>query len=139
MHPEAATLRITALVHTDEVFMRIIEGFDFFPLTFDDHGKLESRQEFDALTERANAGSATDAIFIAHGFRNDERDATTVYTKFLTTFRAHLSRPEFGDLAERRFVVAGVYWPSKPFRESFGNGTGGTRGLHDPTHGPGKY
>ena len=44
--------------------MRIIEGFDFFPLTFDDRGQLESRQEFDLLTDRANAVPATDAIFI---------------------------------------------------------------------------
>ena len=34
--------------------MPTIEGFDFFPLKFDDHGTLQSRQEFDALTARAN-------------------------------------------------------------------------------------
>jgi hypothetical protein len=111
--------------------MRIIEGFEFFPLTFDDHGTLESREEFDALIERSNAGPATDAIFIAHGFRNDETDATNLYTKFLTTFRAHLTRPELGAVAGRQFVVAGVYWPSKPFRESFDTGPAGTRALHD--------
>jgi len=32
--------------------MPIIEGFDFFPLTFDDHGALQSRQEFDANWDR---------------------------------------------------------------------------------------
>lgn len=111
--------------------MQNIEGFDFFPLTFNDGGQLQSRQEFDALIERAKIGPATDAIFIAHGFRNDEADATGLYTKFLTTFRAHLSRPEFGSVAGRRFVVAGVYWPSKPFRETFDDGSGNTRGLHD--------
>jgi hypothetical protein len=111
--------------------MRIIEGFDFFPLTFDDKGKLESRQEFELLTDRATTSPATDAIFIAHGFRNDAADATTLYTSFLKNFRGHLLRPEFHGLAERRFVVAGVYWPSKPFRESYDTGTEGTRGLRD--------
>ena len=111
--------------------MRIIEGFDFFPLTFDDRGKLESRQEFDLLTDRAKTGSSTDAIFIAHGFRNDVADATTLYTSFLKTFRTHMSRPEFHAVAGRRFVVAGVYWPSKPFRETYDTGGDGTRGLHD--------
>ena len=96
--------------------MPIIEGFDFFSLKFDDHGTLQSRQEFEALTARAN--SATDVIFIAHGFRNDEHDATNLYTRFLGTFRANLSRPEFSALANRQFVFAGVYWPSKPFRET---------------------
>ncbi len=113
--------------------MRTIEGFDFFPLTFDDKGKLESKssQEFDLLTDRANTLPASDAILIAHGFRNDATDATTLYSGFLTTFRAHLSRPEFDAVAQRRFVVAGVYWPSKPFRESYDTGKDGTRGLHD--------
>jgi len=110
--------------------MPIIQQFDFFPLTFDDKGKLQSKQELNALIARAS--SATDAIFIAHGFRNDVSDATTLYTNFLKTFRAHLSRPEFQSVAARRFVVAGVYWPSKPFRETFGGGADGTRGLRNP-------
>jgi hypothetical protein len=109
--------------------MPIIEGFDFFPLRFDDHGALQSRQEFEALTTRAN--SATDVIFIAHGFRNDEHDATNLYTRFLGTFRANLSRPEFSALANRQFVFGGVYWPSKAFRESYDEGKSGTRGLQD--------
>jgi hypothetical protein len=111
--------------------MQTIERFDFFPLTFDAQGTLESRQEFDAFVKRA--ASATDALFIAHGFRNDEGDATGLYTRFLKTFSGHLSRPEFKTVAERRFVVAGVYWPSKPFRETYGEDAAGTRGLQNPT------
>ena len=87
--------------------MQTIEGFDFFPLTFDAEGKLESRQEFDALLTRAKDGPATDAVFLAHGFRNDESEATGLYSRFLQTFRAHLSRPEFQTVATRRFVVGG--------------------------------
>jgi len=109
--------------------MRLIEGFEFFPLTFNDEGRLESGQEYAALLERAGSGPASDAIFLAHGFRNDVSDATNLYTRFLTTFRAHLARPEFKDLTARRFVVVGVYWPSKPFRESFDNTPAGTRSL----------
>ena len=112
--------------------MQIIERFDVFSLKFDDDGWLESRQEVDVLIERANAGPATDAIFIAHGFRNDEADATNLYTNFLTTLRAHLSRPEFQGVARRRFVVAGIYWPSKAFRETFDDASGGARGLQNP-------
>lgn len=111
--------------------MPIVEGFDFFPLKFDDQGALQSRPEFDALTARAC--SATDVVFIAHGFRNDENDATGLYTRFLGTFRANLARPEFSALAGRQFVFAGVYWPSKPFRESYGDASTGTRGLQAPS------
>jgi hypothetical protein len=112
--------------------MQIIERFDFFPLTFDEGGKLQSRKDFEALIERANSAPATDAIFLAHGFRNDASEATGLYTSFLKTLRAQLSRPEFQAVATRHFVVAGVYWPSKPFPETFDDDTGGTRGLQNP-------
>lgn len=112
--------------------MRMIEGFAFFPLTFDERGKLESVDEFDALIERAKtAPPATDVIFLAHGFRNDVDDASTLYDNFLKTFKAHLTRPEFAEVAARRFVVAGVYWPSKPFRETYIGESGGTRAIRD--------
>ena len=112
--------------------MRMIEKFPFFPLTFDERGKLESGDEFDGMIERAKAApAATDAVFLAHGFRNDVNDATTLYNTFLQTFRSHLTRPEFADIAERRFVVAGVYWPSKPFREIYASDPAGTRALGD--------
>lgn len=98
--------------------MKTIAGFDVFSLTFDEDGAATAGAELDAMVDRAKAAQATDAIFIAHGFRNDERDATSLYTRFLTTFRANLSRAEFAGVASRRFVVGAVYWPSKPFREA---------------------
>ena len=111
--------------------MRTIEGFDFFPLTFDENGALTSRQELDALLTHAEDSPVTDAIVLAHGFRNDEADASDLYRRFLQTLRANLARPEFQSLASRRFVVAGVYWPSKPFREMYAPADG-TRSLQDP-------
>ena len=113
--------------------MQTIEGFDFFPLVFDRDGRLESDDEFQMLVARADGWPASDAIFIAHGFRNDVGEATTLYTSFLKNVRAHLHRPEFGELASRRYVVGGVYWPSKAFRERYGDDAEGTRGLQNPT------
>lgn len=112
--------------------MRSIEGFDFFALTFDGDGKPEPGDELRELEQHVTAVTATDAIVIAHGFRNDAHDATRIYSGFLNTFRAHLGRPELAPaLADRRFVVAGVYWPSKAFRETFDDDTEGTRSLGD--------
>ena len=112
--------------------MRMTDGFTFFPLTFDERGTLGSADEFDALVDNAKAAPpATDAIFLAHGFRNSVNDATTLYDTFLRTLRGNLARPEFAALASRRFVVAGVYWPSKPFRETYVADDAGTRGLRD--------
>lgn len=113
--------------------MQTIEGFDFFPLVFDKDGKLESQDDFDAFSARATNGPATDAIFIAHGFRNDVNEASSLYTNFLKNLRVHLGRPEFREVSSRRFVVAGIFWPSKAFRETFDDAAEGTRGLQNPT------
>jgi hypothetical protein len=110
--------------------MERIAGFDFFSLTYNDDGALKSPRDLEQLLEHADKVQATDAIFIAHGFRNDIQDATGIYTRFLTTLRGHMSHPRLAaSLADRRFVVGGVYWPSKAFREAFGGAEDGTRSL----------
>ena len=95
--------------------METIHGFDFFRLNFDADGKLQDNQTFEELKRRANAAGATDAIFIAHGFRNDVNDATGLYTEFLDTLGQNLKRPELQPaLGARKFVVAGQRyrpWP----------------------------
>jgi hypothetical protein len=108
--------------------MQSIQGFDFFSLNFDEKGTLQSA-DFDTFTQRAAA--ATDAIILAHGFRNSVSDATTLYTNFLTTFRAHLARPEFQEVASRNFVVAGVFWPSLALPENFSAPEGGVQSTDD--------
>ncbi len=112
--------------------MQTIEGFDFCPLVFEKDGKLQDPDELDALIEGTAAAAATDAIFIAHGFRNDVGEATRLYSEFLNNFRKDLGRPSFRDVAGRTFVVGGVYWPSKAFRETFGESAEGTRSLQNP-------
>lgn len=99
--------------------MESIHSFDFFRLHFDENGNLQQPGEFDQLRQRAAALPATDAIFLAHGFRNDENDALGLYTDFLGTFRDHLNGGSFPALSGKKFVVAGVFWPSKKFQESF--------------------
>ena len=112
--------------------MESIHGFDFFRLKFDADGKLVGTQALTELKQRASAAGATDAVLLAHGFRNDENDAAGLYTRFLETFRQNLGRPELQDsLGSRRFIVAGVFWPSKAFKEAFGGDEGSVLGLGD--------
>jgi hypothetical protein len=108
--------------------MQSIQGFDFFSLNFDEKGALQTG-EWDAFLQRAAA--ATDAIILAHGFRNSASDATSLYTNFLTTFRGHLTRPEFHEVAGRNFVVAGVYWPSLALPEEFSRPEGSVQSAGD--------
>src|SRR3982750_4516551 len=98
--------------------MTNIDGFDVFTLTYDDNGQLQSPSDVSTFLDYVGAAPATDAIFLAHGFRNDVNDATGLYTRFLHTLRANLARPEFAALADRRFAVATIYWPSKTFSET---------------------
>jgi hypothetical protein len=112
--------------------MEVIHGFDFFRLSFDAKGKLQNAQALADLGKRIDDATATDIIFLAHGFRNDEDDATGLYTRFLQTFHKNLGRPEFqASLGPRSFVVSGVYWPSKAFRETFKEGEGAVQGVGD--------
>lgn len=97
--------------------MATLEGFDFFPLHFDGDGVLRQSSELDALSAHITSTGATDLVTIAHGFRNSENEANGLYTEFLKNFRVHLARPELSSLASRKFVVAGVFWPSKAFAE----------------------
>jgi len=116
--------------------MQTIEDLDFFHLSFDKDGALQSTAELDAMKQHFNSAAATDVIFIAHGFRNDEQEATSLYTNFLKTFRFHRAQPEFrAAFAARKIVVAGVFWPSKAFREAFPESAegGGVQGLADDT------
>ncbi len=111
--------------------MQTIEGFDFYPLEFDNEGRLESVLEFSSLA--SSAERATDIIYLAHGFRNDVHEATTLYSNFLRTLRGHLGKAAFKDVGRRRFIVAGILWPSKPFREAGDErAEGGTRSIESP-------
>ena len=100
--------------------MQTIEGFDFFHLGFDKEGKLDpAAGELEALNTRITTAAVTDVLFIAHGFRNDENDATGLYTNFLKTFGANRSRPEFqASLGGRIFAIGGVFWPSQQYPEA---------------------
>jgi hypothetical protein len=108
--------------------MENVQGFEFHRLAFDAEGKPTHLPALDALAARAAA--ATDAIVIAHGFRNDEQEASRLYEDFLRTLRTHVSGPFQAELGPRRFLVAGVYWPSKAFDEG-GADAGSAQGLDD--------
>jgi hypothetical protein len=110
--------------------MEKLHGFDFIRLKFDENGALQPAQPLDELKQHIQTAAATDAIFIAHGFRNDENDATTLYDRFLDTFRTHVDGPFRQSLGPRKFVVAGVYWPSKKFPEDVKLG-GSVQALDD--------
>ncbi|MEP6729044.1 MAG: hypothetical protein ABJE10_00335 [bacterium] len=115
--------------------MTIIADFPFFPLSFDNDGKLTDATQLAALQKQIESDALTDVVFISHGFRNSEADATNLYTQFLTNLRAHLASAEFTSLAPRKFGVAGVMWPSKSFKEASDSVEGHAQSIGDTSSG----
>lgn len=105
--------------------MTTIAEFPFFPLSFDKDGTPTDAAQLTALEQAVTKDGATDVIFISHGFRNDEGDATNLYTQFLTNLRTHLGADEFKALSPRKFAVGAVFWPSKSFKEASASVDGG--------------
>ena len=93
---------------------------NLFQLEFDSKGAAACPPQLDRLIAESKRNNVTDLVFLAHGFRCDAAEATALYTGLLTGLCAHSDRAEFArSLAGRTFAAAGVYWPSKEFRESF--------------------
>ncbi len=84
------------------------------PLEFGADGQAESPAQLTDLIAASKSIGATDLIFLAHGFRCDVADATYLFTQLLTNLS-----PNLAAVSGRTFLVAGVYWPSKKYPESF--------------------
>lgn len=81
-------------------------------LTFDKEGTLRNPAALDRLNALLTETDATDLLVISHGWKNDEAAALRIYQPLWERTAPMLE-------AGRRFVVAGVLWPSVPFREHF--------------------
>ena len=95
-------------------------------LEFDENGNAID------ISSLNNLDGTTDLIVLAHGFRCEPADATRLYTNLLSNLLPQLehyaqnpvpSRDSNGAVTQarpnRNFAVAGVYWPSEKYQESF--------------------
>ena len=87
-------------------------------LDFDNNGQAVAPLQLDRLISESKRTCTTDLIFLAHGLRCAPADATSLYTNLLATLL-----PNLAAMTSRTFAVAGVYWPSQEFRESYGSPT----------------
>ncbi|HEY0930373.1 MAG TPA: hypothetical protein VGE27_10690 [Gemmatimonas sp.] len=110
--------------------MSTLSGFDYVALEYNGDGKPTSRTALKELVALAKSTKATDVLLLAHGFRNDEREASRLYESFLANFRTHLTHANIaGAMKDRRFVVGGVFWPSKKFSEGPDKSEGATQSF----------
>ena len=89
-----------------------------YELDFDTKGQSVSPLQLDRLITESKRTGATDLIFLAHGFRCSPSDATALYTNLLATLL-----PNLAAMTDRTFAIAGVYWPSQEFRETYDSHT----------------
>lgn len=110
--------------------MDTIAGLPFFPLEITKEGTLFSAQQKSAIENaagQAGAGKVTDFFVISHGWNNDMAEARNLYNELFANVAAQI--PKHASLANRKFAIVGVFWPSKKFADSELIPSGGAAGL----------
>ncbi|MFN2621865.1 MAG: hypothetical protein ABR611_03380 [Chthoniobacterales bacterium] len=83
--------------------MSTIKGQPYFQAKFDKDGA--------ALNSISLPAGTTDVFVISHGWRNDENDASQLYTTLFDNFFDLAA----GQLGGRKCAIVGVFWPSRNF------------------------
>ena len=98
--------------------MDTIAGLPFFPLEITKDGQLFSQQQKTAIenaASQAGADKVTDFFVISHGWNNDMAEARSLYAGLFKNVVALI--PKHASLANRKFAIVGVFWPSKKFAD----------------------
>ncbi len=96
-----------------------IQCFPFFPLAFDKNQKAVEPNTEDELIQFAKSDERPlDLFVISHGWNNDIQKANELYNKFFAEVCRALEKKVPAGLENRRFAVAGVYWPSMKFTDA---------------------
>lgn len=99
--------------------MDSIAGLPFFPLEITKDGQLFSpaqKSAIEAAASQSGAGKITDFFVMSHGWNNDMAEARELYNGLFTNVAALI--PKHPSLANRKFAIVGVFWPSKKFADS---------------------
>lgn len=96
-----------------------IQGFPYFPLAYDkDQQAVKPNTEDDLIAFAKANPQPTDLFVISHGWNNDMKAARDLYDRIFGEVKKALTANTPPGLGERKFAVAGVYWPSMKFAES---------------------
>ena len=112
--------------------MDTIGNLPFFPLEITKDGKVfdpAQKAAIETAVKAAGADRLSDLIVISHGWNNDKADARSLYNGLLSKVSAQLAG--HGGLANRKFAVVGIFWPSKKFADSELIPAGGAAGLDE--------
>lgn len=86
-------------------------------ISFDKDSKLVDASSVDRLNDIIVQTKVTDLFVISHGWNNNIPEATDLYTRFFARMRSQLDGKAAAALANRRFAVMAIFWPSKRFTD----------------------
>jgi hypothetical protein len=94
-----------------------IAGFPFFALAFDKNAKPTPPHEAEELAAAARPDGPTDLFVMSHGWNNDLEQSRALYERVFAQVRQALDGGVVPKLKDRRFALAGVFWPSMKFAD----------------------
>jgi esterase/lipase superfamily enzyme len=96
--------------------MAEISKFPYFEIQFTKNGEIHDQKELKQAADGIAKSNATDLFVFSHGWNNDMDDARKLYRDFFASMRAAMDK-KAGKIADRKFAVLGILWPSKKFAD----------------------
>jgi hypothetical protein len=90
-------------------------AFTHFEVEFTKDGKVFDNAQVDAVLD--SLAEFTDLFVVSHGWNNDMREARLLYDNFFKSVTQLLDINAVEGLAERKFGVVRLFWPSKKFAD----------------------
>jgi pimeloyl-ACP methyl ester carboxylesterase len=97
--------------------MKDIPLFPYFPVEFDKDAKLFSADVVERLKQHLAQQGTTDLVVVSHGWNNNMAEADALYEELLGNAADLINEGKLPALADRKFAVLGVLWPSKKFTD----------------------
>lgn len=98
--------------------MADIAGFPYYRAEFNKKATPVDPAQVKAVLDAVEpAAGLTDLLVVSHGWNNDMADAQNLYEALFQRFRDALHIGLVPGVANRKFAVVGVFWPSKKFAE----------------------
>src|SRR5215472_16679146 len=92
-------------------------AYPYFPVQFTKDATVFQQSNVDALMAAVAAGPSapSDLFFMCHGWNNNMDDADNLYEALAGLIKAQVDANPA--LAQRKYAICGVLWPSKKFED----------------------
>ena len=92
-------------------------NFTSVDVSFDKDAALVDPSSVGRLSDVIVTNKVTDLFVISHGWNNNIPEAIDHYTRFFDRVRAQLDAKAVAAIANRKFAVMAIFWPSKRFTD----------------------